>query len=334
MGQQGKPEKPGEEEKPGEKAGRTGKTAYRILAVACVLVMVGSLGWLAKYLLDLKRSNELLEEMREGYISVQAVDMSDIGSGESAGAGRDDAGTEGKDAEDPAGAGSGEAGGEEISGETPQLTEEEREALAGQYGIPEKEIDFAALQAEQNPDIYAWITVPGTKIDYPVLQHPEEMDYYLKYNIDGSEGYPGCIYSQLMNSKDFTDPHTVLYGHNMKDGSMFANLHYYEDSEFFEEHPYIYIYTEEGTLVYQVFAAYEFSYAHLLYAFDLSREEGWEYYVESIYGLDGLRDQFNEELKDGLGLDSHILTLSTCIGGKADRRWLVSAVLMAEVPKQ
>lgn len=195
------------------------------------------------------------------------------------------------------------------------------------YDIPEKKVDFAALR-EENPDIYAWITIPDTNIDYPVLQHPTELDYYLDYNIDGSKGYPGCIYSQFLNSKDFDDFNTVLYGHNMKNGTMFANLHYYEDSDFFEKHPYVYVYTESGALVYQVFGAYAFSDIHLLMGFDLTKESVRRIYIDNIFTLNGLNDNFNTEVE--VTTDSRLLTLCTCIGNQPQKRYLVSAVLVAD----
>ena len=74
--------------------------------------------------------------------------------------------------------------------------------------------DFGQLH-EQNQDIYAWIVVPGTQVDYPLLQS-ETDNYYLDYNLDHSKGYPGCIYTNQCNRKDFSDYNTVLYGHNMK----------------------------------------------------------------------------------------------------------------------
>ena len=120
---------------------------------------------------------------------------------------------------------------EKVSPE-PEATEappEEKDPLAilEEMGvpIPEKEVDFADLQENTNGDIYAWIHIPDTKIDYPVLQHPTDNSYYLNHNLDGSRGYPGCIYTEDYNKKDFTDPNTVLYGHNMKNGTMFAGLH-------------------------------------------------------------------------------------------------------------
>ena len=196
------------------------------------------------------------------------------------------------------------------------------------YNVPEKTIDFEALRKEQNEHIYAWVTVPGTVIDYPVLQHPEEIGYYLNRNLDHSKGYPGCIYSQLYNSKDWDDPITVLYGHNMKNGTMFAGLHQYGDSEFFAENPYVYIYTEDKIRVYEIFAAYEYTDVDLVLMYQLGGEEYYAEYLKSIYTLDGLKNNFNTELE--VTTEDKVLTLETCIKNKDDRRYLVQAVLVAE----
>lgn len=193
--------------------------------------------------------------------------------------------------------------------------------------VPEEEVDFEALRSEVNGDIYAWIYIPDTQIDYPVLQSPDELDYYLSTNLDGSKGYPGCIYTQMMNGKDWEDKNTVIYGHNMKNGSMFANLHFYEDSVFFAEHPYVYIYAEDKLLAYQVFAAYECSDRHILLFNDISTDENYLRYLNGIFENGGLSDNFDTTLE--LGAEDCIITLSTCISGKADRRWLVQAVLAA-----
>lgn len=213
-------------------------------------------------------------------------------------------------------------GPEEVMTEAPYPT-------LSELGIPdpEKEVDFEALKSEVNEDIYAWIYIPGTKVDYPVLQSPDELDYYLDTNLDGSKGYPGCIYTQLMNEKDWTDKNTVIYGHNMRDGSMFANLHFYEDSDFFAEHPYVYIYAEDKLLAYQVFAAYEYNDRHILLFNDISTEEKYLQYLNGIFENEGLNDNFDTTLD--LGAEDCIITLSTCIGSRPTRRWLVQAVLTA-----
>lgn len=289
----------------------TNKLIYKALAVLCGCVLLGCLIWAAAYYIGLKRADSQLEELKTVYIqesvrTPETVDMSGVING-------------GQDQEEVFRM-------EAVGQETSDAAESLPDSIEG-YPVPEKEIDFQALQEEQNQDIYAWITIPNTKIDYPVLQHPEELDYYLEYNIDGSKGYPGCIYTQLINSKDWTDKHTVLYGHNMKNGSMFANLHYYEDPEFFEENPYVYIYTQKGVLVYRIFAAYEFGSAHLLLSFDTSTPEKYQEYLDNIFTIDGMNNNFDTEVE--LTADSRIITLSTCISGKADKRYLVQAVLVA-----
>ena len=195
--------------------------------------------------------------------------------------------------------------------------------------VPDKELHFTELR-ETNSDIYAWICIPDTKIDYPILQSEEELDYYLQTNLDGSKGYPGCIYTQMMNSKDWSDRNTVIYGHNMGNGTMFQNLHYYEDSEFFESHPYVYIYTEQELLVYRVFAAYENDDRHVLLYNDFSTPESFEEYIDKVYEKDGLSDHLDEDARPGA--EDRIITLSTCINKKPNRRWLVQAVLAAREP--
>lgn len=277
-----------------EKNGRK-KKGYLILTMLFILLAVLSLGIYVSYHLSLDHQEEQKKELEEAVIDSTIQERP----------------------EEP----------KEISVVPNEEAEAEKAVDLSIYDIPEKELNFAALR-EKNEDIYAWIYIPDTHIDDPVLQHPTELDYYLDYNIDGSKGYPGCIYTQYLNSKEWDDFNTVLYGHNMKNGTMFHDLHYYEDSEFFDAHPYVYIYTEDGPLVYQIFAAYEFSNIHLLMGFNLDEPETREIYLDNIYASEGLTSNFNEELS--VGAEDHIITLSTCISNKADRRYMVAAVLVAD----
>lgn len=194
--------------------------------------------------------------------------------------------------------------------------------------IPRKNLDWNALQ-EENPDIYGWIYIPGTKVDYPLLQHPTDDAYYLGHNLDGSEGYPGCIYTESRNRKDFTDPNTILYGHNMKDGSMFGSLHNFEEAAFFEEHRYAFLYTEEQTFVYELFAAYEFSDDHLLYAYDVTTETGYQEYLDTVFAVRDMGAHFREGTE--VTTEDKILTMSTCISTKPENRYLVQGVLAGSV---
>lgn len=212
----------------------------------------------------------------------------------------------------------------------PMTIDEKIEWYQEKFGIevPDKNLDFADLQENTNEDIYAWIYIPNTQIDYPVLQHPTDNYYYLNYNLDGSKGYPGCIYTEDYNAKDFSDPLTVMYGHNMKNGSMFAGLHKFEDAEFFEENPYVYIYTEKDVLVYEIFAAYQYSDAHLLYEKDYTSEIVFESYLEEVLGQRSMTSNIREDVSVN-GTDK-VLTLSTCIANKPDNRYLVQGVLLDE----
>lgn len=185
-------------------------------------------------------------------------------------------------------------------------------------------VKFEELQAV-NPDIYAWITVPGTVIDYPILQHASDNTYYLMHNIDGSYGYPGCIYTENLNSKDFTDNNTVIYGHNMKNGSMFAQLHKFEDPDFFDANREVLIYLPDEVLHYTIFAAHIYDDRHLLYSFDFTDPEVYQKYLDSIFSTRDMSANIDKDIT--VTTDDQIITLVTCIGSQPNNRLLVQAVL-------
>ena len=209
--------------------------------------------------------------------------------------------------------GTAEPTGEEEGGETPETGA----------------IDFDYLKT-LNKDIYAWITVPGTVIDYPILQHPTDDSYYLNHNVDGSYGYPGCIYTESLNTTDFTDPNTVIYGHNMKAGTMFAELHKFEDGDFFNTHDEVIIYLPEKTLHYQIFAAHVYDDRHLLYSFDFKDKDVYASYLKSIYDIRDMSANINKDFT--VTEEDKIVTLVTCMPSEADadKRYLVQAVLTEE----
>lgn len=188
---------------------------------------------------------------------------------------------------------------------------------------PAKTLDWDALHS-RNPDIYAWIYVPDTGVDYPVVQHPTDNSYYLNHNLDGSKGYPGCIYTENFNRRDFSDLHTVLYGHNLKDKTMFSTLHNFEDPQLLQTDHYIYLYTEEAVFAYRIFAAYEFSAIHLLDNYDYTNEYVYEDLLKQIRQAAGnIRQDVEVTAKD------RIITLSTCTADHdAARRYLVTGVLV------
>lgn len=188
----------------------------------------------------------------------------------------------------------------------------------------ESPIDFASLE-KINPDIYAWIWIPDTKIDYPVVQDPKDNTYYLNRTIERKEGYPGSIYSELENAKDFSDPNTILYGHNMRDGSMFGELKLFQDYTYMEKHPYVYIYTPEETIRYEVFAAVTFDNRHILKTYDFTKWIEYQIYLDTILGIRNMESYVRTDIE--VTPEDQILTLSTCVGGGRDTtRLLLEAV--------
>ena len=114
------------------------------------------------------------------------------------------------------------------------------DATSSEVVLPDNPKNFAKLQ-KQNPDIHAWISIPGTNIDYPILQSGDDTpeDFYLNHGTNKKYLYAGSIYTQRRNSTDFSDPNTVIYGHNMKNGSMFGTLKKYRDVNYFNKNSVI-----------------------------------------------------------------------------------------------
>lgn len=189
-------------------------------------------------------------------------------------------------------------------------------------------IDFETLHA-QNADVYAWLELPGAWLSYPILQHSSEDTYYLNRTVDGAEGYPGSLFTFLMEGKRFDQFNTVVYGHNMLDGSMFGNLKSFRDEDYMRAHRELVVYTEEATLRYTVFAALTYDDRLITACYDDRSVQQRQEFLDSIFDCSGLF------LTEGLEIntDSRLLTLSTCIGGMPYNRLLVVAVLTEYEPE-
>ena len=210
-----------------------------------------------------------------------------------------------------------------------EIEEKQPEAIEEQSDVDmslrkENQINFEELW-NRNEHIYAWIEIPGTQVDYPVLQHPTDDAYYLDHTVEGVSGLPGSIYTESVHAKDFTATNTVLYGHNMKNDSMFGSLHDYESQEFLDENPYVYIYLPDKTMIYQIFATTKFSDAYLPDYCDYASEGDFLSYIKDIRENAVSED---EDLEVPFG--NRVLTLSTCIANDPTHRFLVEAVLIDE----
>lgn len=208
---------------------------------------------------------------------------------------------------------------EEVTKEPSVTPEEEKDPVK----IP---IDFATLQKE-NPDVYAWIKIENTNIDYPILQKEGDNGYYLTHTMENKESPEGSIFTEDYNSTDFEDPNTVIYGHDMKNGSMFQNLLEYQDKEFFDQNREILIYTPDAIRHYKIFAAYLYDDRHLMESFDFNIKSIYQAYLDSIFSMRNMNAQIDTTAE--IGTDDKIITLSTCYGNQSDKRYLVQAVLVS-----
>ncbi len=113
-------------------------------------------------------------------------------------------------------------------------------------------VDFAALR-QINPEVVAWLAAQGSALDYPVVQGADN-DYYLTHLFTGEQNKLGCLFADYRGSSDFSDKNTVIYGHNMKDGSMFASLTNYREQGYYDSYPSMRLYTPKGGYTLELFA--------------------------------------------------------------------------------
>ena len=106
----------------------------------------------------------------------------------------------------------------------------------------------------ENADMVGWIQIEGTNIDYPVMQTPADPDYYLHHDFEKNYTDYGCPFAQVNCDVQAPSDNVILYGHNMKDGSMFADLAKYRSKDFWQNHKTVWFDTELGSCAYEIFA--------------------------------------------------------------------------------
>lgn len=141
-------------------------------------------------------------------------------------------------------------------------------------------IDFQALWAV-NPDVVGWLTIPDTQIDYPILQGKDN-DQYLHTDMEGNETVAGEIFLDFEDEGDFSSLHNIIYGHHMKNGTMFKDVVYFKEQEFFDAHSRIVIYTPEREIQLEPLAALYTSPDGIRRKTYFRSEEGFRGYVEAM----------------------------------------------------
>ena len=129
---------------------------------------------------------------------------------------------------------------------TPESAQPSQEAPEAPLSAEETlaQIDLQALR-EVNPDVVGWIALPGTEISYPVVQGTDN-DYYLAHTWDRENSSCGAIFLDCGASADFSGFHTLVYGHRMRNGTMFTALKDYRSAELLREHPSVYLVLDSG----------------------------------------------------------------------------------------
>lgn len=145
-----------------------------------------------------------------------------------------------------------------IAAETPEETtpapietEIETEPETTPYVSP---VNFEEL-SKVNPEIVGWLTIPGTKVDYPIVQTTDN-ETYLHKSFDGQDSKAGTIFLDSDSSSDFTGRNNIIYGHHMRDGSMFKDVVKFKEKDYFDAHRDAYIYTPDRTIHLRLISAY------------------------------------------------------------------------------
>lgn len=173
-------------------------------------------------------------------------------------------------------------------------------------------VDWASLQ-KINPDIIGWIYVEGEKkISYPVLR-ADDNAYYLHRTFRKENRYAGSIFMDYHNERDWSDPNTIVYGHNMRNGSMFGRLKFLDNEQKYREHPFFWILTPKGNYRYHIFAIYQAevdSEAYTLFSENGAEFLKWEKTMQA-----------HSDIKNSVPLSEKDKTvmLSTCTSDKSKR---------------
>ncbi|MCI6188428.1 MAG: class B sortase [Clostridium sp.] len=173
-----------------------------------------------------------------------------------------------------------------------------------------------------NQDIKGWITVPNTSVNYPIVQGTDN-SYYLHHNFNKEANNGGAIFIACENKNPFEDQNTVIHGHHMKDGSMFATLNEFKDIDFFKANKYIYISTKDRVRKYEIFSMYVEKASVNPYEISFSSDEEYLQYLKSLSGKSIYGTDVGE-----FSPDDKILTLSTCTYEVNDGRLLIHAKLV------
>ena len=194
------------------------------------------------------------------------------------------------------------------------------EAESSRRSITPFEVDFEALK-KINEDIVGWIYCKGTAINYPLLQTSDN-NYYLHKSYDRSYLFNGSIFVEAKNRPVFLDTNTIIYGHNMQDGSMFADLENWQSQSFYEEHPYMWIFTPQQDYVVVLFSGYTTHSTSDSYQIFSDPNDAFYSYLQTAVA----QSDFTADVE--LDLSDTFVLLSTCSYAFDNSRYVLHGMLV------
>ncbi len=181
------------------------------------------------------------------------------------------------------------------------------------------EVDFRALE-RINSDSVAWITCEGTEIDYPVVKGRDNI-FYLHHLFNGEPNMLGSIFMDYRNHNDFSDKNTVIYGHNISDGSMFFSFTKYKKQEYYDKFPKIQIYTPACDFTIELFAGIVVKGDYEYVRFKFRDKHDFQNYIDSLIKKSTFKS------KTSVKADDQIVTFSTCTYEFDNARYLLFGIL-------
>ena len=272
------------------------KWMYNGLIIFFAAVFLVSAGFLASYFIDAYRQSRRYEDLSGLRQTEQTRPL-------------------------PTEGGQEEAQPTTLEPETVEITD----PLTGQKRVILKEFETLYLM---NPDMVGWLSIPGTDIDYPVMQTPDRPDFYLKRNFDKEYSARGCLYAREVCNVFAPSDNITIYGHRMRDGSMFARLDQYQDKSYFEQNPYLFFDTLQEKHTYKILAVFTTT---------ATAGEGFGYHEFVSATDEGDFDSFVATCKQlslyDTGVDAaygdKLITLSTCEYTHVNGRLVVVAKRIA-----
>lgn len=187
-----------------------------------------------------------------------------------------------------------------------RIAEKEYQQLQMSFEIEIPERATSKMQA-LNPDYLVWIRIEGTEVNYPVVRESETVDY-LCQGFTGEDNVCGTLFVRL-GQAPFQDANTVIFGHNMKDGSMFASLKKYLDRDYYQKHSIIEIHNKEEIEFFKIFAVQLLEEADReAFTYRFESQEKQKQYLEQMICNSKIATTEKPEV------DDKIITLSTCYG--------------------